>query len=70
MRLSTRNMLAGTIVSLTRGEAMAVVKIELNGTNQTITSAITNDAADELGLQVGGEVTALVKATDVALGVD
>lgn len=70
MRLSTRNTLTGTVVSLTQGEAMAVVKVELDGGSQVVTSAITNDAAGELGLQVGSRVTALVKATDVALGVE
>lgn len=69
MKLSTRNQLAGTVVALTTGEAMAVVKIELAG-GQILTSSITREAADELGLQVGSSVVALVKSTEVALGVE
>lgn len=69
MKLSTRNQLTGTIVSITEGEAIAVVKIELEG-GQTITSSITREAATDLELAVGGVVTALVKSSDVALAVE
>lgn len=69
MRLSTRNQLPGTVTSIHTGEAMAVIKVELAG-GQTITSAITKDAADDLGLAVGSAVTVLVKSTEVMLAVD
>ena len=69
MRLSTRNQLDGTVVSITRGEAMAVVRIRLRGGDE-ITSSITRDAVDDLGLADGSTVTVLIKSTDVTLGVD
>lgn len=69
MRLSTRNQLAGTVVSIAQGEAMAVVKVKLAGSDQLLTSSITRDAAQDLNLEVGSEVTLLIKSTDVALGV-
>ncbi|MEU7766543.1 TOBE domain-containing protein [Nocardia sp. NPDC049190] len=69
MRLSTRNQLDGTVLSVTRGEAMAVVLVRLTGGDQ-ITSSITRDAADDLGLAEGTPVTVLIKSTEVALGVD
>jgi len=69
MRLSTRNQLTGKIANIEKGEAMAVVKVDLDG-GSTVTSAITLDAAKDLGLEVGKAVTVLIKATDVALGVD
>jgi molybdopterin-binding protein len=69
MKLSTRNQLAGTVVSIVQGEAMAVVKVELAGA-QTITSSITREAAEDLGLAEGSAVTVLVKSTDVALAVE
>lgn len=69
MKLSTRNQLAGTVVSITAGEAMAVVKVELAG-GQVLTSSITREAAEDLGLEVGSAVVALVKSTEVALGVE
>lgn len=70
MRLSTRNQLTGTVVSIARGEAMAVVKVRLAGGDQVLTSSITVDAAEDLGLTEGADVTLLVKSTDVALGVE
>ncbi len=69
MRLSTRNQLDGTVVSVTRGEAMAVVRVRLTGGDE-ITSSITRDAADDLQLSDGLRVKVLIKSTEVALGVD
>ena len=68
MKLSTRNQLAGTVVSVAKGEAMAVVKVRLDGADQVLTS-ITRDAADDLGLSEGSAVTLLIKATEVSLAV-
>ena len=69
MKLSTRNQLAGTVTSVTTGEAMAVVKIRLDG-GPEITSSITKEAAEDLGLAKGSKVTALIKSTEVALAVE
>jgi molybdate transport system regulatory protein len=69
MKLSTRNQLPGTVQSVSVGEAMAVVKVELAG-GQTITASITREAADDLALAIGVPVTVLVKSTDVMLAVD
>ena len=68
MRLSTRNQLAGTVTEITAGEAMAVVKVALEG-GDTITSSITREAAEDLGLESGKEVVVLIKSTEVSLGV-
>ena len=48
---------------------MTVVKVDLDG-GQQITASITKDAAEDLGLQVGNQVTALFKSTEVMLGVE
>ena len=69
MKLSTRNQLPGTVTSVTSGEAMAVVKIKLDG-GAEITSSITREAVDDLGLAEGSKVTALIKSTEVALAVE
>ena len=69
MRLSIRNQFRGTVQSVTKGAAMAVVKVQLDG-GQEITSSITAEAADELGLTEGSKVTVLVKSTEVALAVE
>ncbi|MFD8979066.1 molybdopterin-binding protein [Streptomyces sp. NPDC059564] len=66
MSLSIRNQIAGTVTAVTTGAAMATVKVRLEG-GQDITAAITVDAVKELGLVTGSAVTALVKATEVAL---
>ena len=70
MRLSTRNQLPGTVTSIHKGEAMAVVKVTLDGGGQLITSSITREAADDLGLEEGTAVTVLVKSTEVSLAVE
>lgn len=49
---------------------MATEKITLDGTDQIITASITKDAIHELNLQVGNPATALVKSTEVMIGVE
>ena len=69
MKLSTRNQLAGTVDSVQLGEAMAVVKVRL-GDGQLITSSITREAVEDLGLEAGKDVTVLIKSTEVSLAVE
>lgn len=66
MSLSIRNQIAGTVTAVTAGEAMATVKVRLQG-GQDITAAITVDAVKDLGIAEGSAVKALVKSTEVAL---
>ncbi|MBL1083045.1 TOBE domain-containing protein [Streptomyces actinomycinicus] len=63
--LSIRNQFAGTITQLSTGEAMASVKVTMEAGQ--LTAVITRDAADDLGLFVGSDVIALIKATEVSL---
>ncbi len=70
MRLSTRNQLTGTIVDVTIGAVMATVKVRLDGGDQVVTASITKDAAEDLGLAVGQPATALIKSTEVMIGVE
>jgi molybdopterin-binding protein len=69
VRLSTRNQLPGTVESVQTGEAMAVVKVTLDG-GQPITASITREAAEDLALASGTKVTVLVKSTEVMLAVE
>ena len=69
MRLSTRNQLPGTVTEVTTGEAMAVIKVQLDG-GDMVTSSITREAAEELGLEAGRKVVVLIKSTEVGLGVE
>jgi molybdate transport system regulatory protein len=66
MRLSIRNQLPGTVVSVASGGAMSTVKVRLAG-GQEITSAITAESARDLGLAEGVAVRALVKSTEVSV---
>ncbi|AWI29656.1 TOBE domain-containing protein [Streptomyces tirandamycinicus] len=66
MSLSIRNQLPGTVMAVSAGPAMAAVKIRLDSGDE-ITSTVTADAVTELGIFPGGAVSALVKASEVAL---
>ena len=69
MRLSARNQLKGTIVDVKKGQTTAHVRIDL-GNGSFITSSITNEAVDELKLAKGKAAIAVIKASDVMVGVD
>ena len=65
MPLSARNQIKGTVTRVTQGEAIANVEIDAGG--QRIVASITTEAARELDLVEGKEVTAIIKASDVIL---
>ncbi len=65
MALSTRNRLPGTITEVVKGEAAAKVSLDVEGNKMV--ALITRESADELGLEEGQRVVALVKATDVMI---
>jgi molybdopterin-binding protein len=68
MRISARNQIKGKIVEVKKGATTAHVRIEVaNGL--VITSSITNEAVEELGLKVGGSASAIIKASDVMVAV-
>lgn len=69
MKLSARNSFKGKIVGLTKGATTAHVRIDI-GNGAIVTSSITNEAVDELGLTVGGEAYAVIKASDVMVAID
>ena len=69
MRLSARNQLTGTVGSVDVGAVMAIVTVNLDG-GQVVTSSVTKQAVEELGLQPGSPVTAVIKSTEVLLAVD
>jgi len=61
--ISGRNKLRGRVTEVRREGLLVQVSIDVSG--QTITSIITSDAADSLGLKKGVVVYALIKATEV-----
>lgn len=66
LKTSARNQLKGKIVSVEKDGIMAKVKIEIN-VPALITSVITKEAVEDLGLKVGDEVAAVVKSTEVMI---
>ena len=66
LKLSARNKLKGKIVSIEKDAIVAKIKIEIR-TPVTVTSIITREAADDLGLKEGDEVEGVVKSTEVLI---
>jgi molybdopterin-binding protein len=69
MRISARNQIKGTVVEVTKGATTSHVRVDIGG-GQIMTSSITNEAVDELGIKAKGHVTVVVKASDVMIAVD
>jgi molybdopterin-binding protein len=67
MKLSARNVIAGTVSAVNRGQTTAHVKIDIGGGN-TITASITVEAVDDLQLKAGDKVSAIIKASEVIVG--
>ncbi len=68
MKISARNRLKGKIVDVKKGATTAHVRLDIGGA--IVTASITNEAVDELGLAVGKEAFAVVKASDVMIATD
>ena len=64
MKLSARNQINGRVLEVRKGTTTAHVRIDI-GNGVVITSSITNEAVDDLGLGVGDEAIAIIKASDV-----
>ena len=64
MKLSAHNQIKGKVVEVRKGTTTAHVRIDI-GNGVIITSSITNEAVDDLGLRAGDEAIAVIKASDV-----
>lgn len=69
MKLSARNVLKGKVTSITKGAVAAEVQVDV-GNGNVITSTITVNSVDRLGLEKGKEVSVIIKASEVILGVE
>jgi len=69
MQLSARNVIKGTIKSMEIGTVNAEVILEISS-GVEMASVITKDSAEKLGLEVGKEVFAVVKASDVMIAIE
>jgi len=66
MEISARNQLPGTVTRVTLGTVMAEVALDVAG--HEVVAAITRSSVERLGLEVGDQVTAFMKATEVMIG--
>ena len=69
MKLSARNQFKGTVVGIQEGAVNGIVKIDIGGGN-IMSATISMNAIRELGLEIGKEAYAVVKATSVMVGID
>jgi len=69
MQLSARNILKGTVKDIKKGSVAAEVEVDIGGGN-VITSTITVSSVERLGLEPGKDVSVVIKASEVILGVD
>jgi molybdopterin-binding protein len=65
--LSARNTLKGKVIDLKKGQTTSHIKIDIGGGN-VLTASITNEAVDELNLNVGDDAWGIIKASDVMVG--
>ena len=68
MKISARNVLEGTVKEVKKGATTSHVLIDVKGS--IITSSITNESVDELGLKAGSKVKTIIKSSDVMAAVD
>jgi molybdopterin-binding protein len=68
MRLSARNQIKGKILEVKKGATTSHVRVEISP-GQIITSSITNEAVEELGLKAGDAAIVVIKASDVMIAV-
>jgi molybdopterin-binding protein len=68
LQISARNKLPGKVTNVNAGEAIANVELDVGG--MRVVASVTVEAVRELGIEPGKDVTAVIKASDVMLGVE
>ncbi|MCX5855229.1 MAG: molybdopterin-binding protein [Deltaproteobacteria bacterium] len=69
MKISARNQIAGTVKFIKKGPVSTEVVITIAGGNE-IVSSITTHSAEKLNLREGSKVYAIMKASEVMVGID
>lgn len=69
MKVSARNVLAGTVSKITKGAVNAEVALSLTGGGSVI-AIVTNGAVENLGLKEGSAASAIIKASSIIVGTD
>ena len=68
MKISARDQLKGTVIDVVKGATTSHVRIDIGG-GSVITASITNEAVDELKLAKGKPAIAVIKASEVMVGI-
>jgi molybdopterin-binding protein len=68
MKMGARNNLKGNVTQITKGDVMCHVKVTLTGGDHTMSSVMTIDSMNDLGLQEGDDVVVIAKAVNVMIG--
>jgi molybdopterin-binding protein len=66
MEISARNQLRGKVTAVAFGGVMAEVRLDIGG--QELVAVITRASTERLGIKVGDEVVAIIKATEIMVG--
>lgn len=69
MKISARNQFKGTVIDLKPGAVNTVDKVEI-APKVIVSSVVTQNAIEELGIEKGKEAFVIIKASSVMLGVD
>jgi len=69
MKISARNQIPGTVKTITKGPINSEIVITIAGGNE-IVSIITLSSAEKLKLKEGSKVYAIMKASEVMVGID
>ena len=66
MRISARNQIKGSVVEVKKGATTSHIRVDIGG-GKIVTSSITNEAVDELGIKAKDHVTVVIKAAEMAV---
>lgn len=66
MKLSARNQFPGKVIDVKEGTVNAIVKVDI-GNGTVMTSVITMDSLNDLGIKTGASVTAIIKSSSIML---
>jgi molybdopterin-binding protein len=69
MKISARNILKGKVTEIVKGATTSHVRIDIGG-GVIVTASITNEAVADLALENGKQAYAVIKASDVMVGID
>jgi len=71
VKISVRNQLKGKVRAIKKGGVVSRVEIEAPPSSKPLkmVAVITNDPVEDLNLQLGDEVTTIIKSTEVMIGV-